>query len=374
MRLLLDGRPLQGPSAVRGIGSYERGLVAGLREVGGNVDIALLLGTGAEPDEVQRYRLYVAASRLPVLHPTLQPLADPMLVAAALRRVRPTLYHAVEWAQPIFTRTPVVATVHDLIPFVFAADYPWVRRARIPALRLLRHADRVIAPSHATARDATRLARVPPPRLSVIPEGIDPHFAPADRGEIDAALRRLGITRPYVLTVGTFDPRKRVKALAEAFARVRREHDVDLVIAGDQGTFLDVVRSAIAAAGVASATHLTGFVDTETLVALYSGAACFAFTSAYEGFGLPPLEAMACGAPAVLFDNSSLPEVAGPARLVRPDGDAAALAAAVGGVLGDPAASARRRDAGLAWSARFTWREAASRTLEVYRSAAGGDA
>ena len=368
--LLLDGRPLQGDSAVRGIGSYERGLLAGFAELGRVGDIGLLLATGRpEPGEVGQFGLQVAPPRLRTVHPTLQPVADPLLVAAALRRVRPALYHAIEWGQPLAARMPVVVTVHDLIPFVFPTDYPWVRRARIPALRLLRHADCVITPSRATRRDVMRFARVPPQRISVIAEGVSPGFAPAPSRVVDAVRRELGLTRPYVLAYGTYDPRKRIGVLADAFARIRRRHDVDLVVAGDQGTFDTTVRAAIAAAGATAFTHVTGLVAQETLAALCTGAACLLFTSAYEGFGLPPLEAMACGAPVVLFANSSLPEVAGPAVLVEPDGDAEAFANAACVILGNPEAAARQVAAGRAWAARFTWREAARRTLDVYDSA-----
>ena len=365
--LLLDGRPLQGDSAVRGIGSYERGLLTGFAELGRVGELGLLLARDRpQPREVEQLHLRVAGPRLRTLHPTLQPLADPLLVATALRRERPDLYHAVEWGQPLVARMPVIVTVHDLIPFVFPADYPWVRRARIPALRLLRRADRVITPSHATERDVMRLAHVRRERISVVAEGVAEAFAPVAAADVDVMRRRFGLARPYVLAVGTHDPRKRIGVLAEAFARIRRRHDVDLVIAGDQGTFDGAVRAALAAAGIAANARLTGLLEQETLAALYSGAACLLFTSAYEGFGLPPLEAMACGAPVVLFANSSLPEVAGPAAVVEPDGDAAAFAEAACRILDDPGAAARQVAAGREWAARFTWREAAARTLDVY--------
>lgn len=368
--ILLDGRPLQGPSAVRGIGSYARGLLAGFAEQQPAPRIELLLAAH-QPTPAARDACGATDSgaRLPTLHPTLQPLADPFLVAAATARVRPALYHALEWGQPIWAHCPVVVTVHDLIPFVFPDDYPWVRRARIPALHLLKRATRVIAPSRATARDVVRLGRMDPTRISVVPEGIDAAFTTADPEQVKRALDALGVRRPFLLTVGTFDPRKRIDVLARAFARVRRSRDIDLVIAGDQGTFAPVVRSALAGAGVAERSHVTGQVSVDALVALYSGAECFVFSSAYEGFGLPPLEAMACGTPVVMFANSSLLEIAGPSVLVRPDGDGDAFATAVLTLLSDEADRAKRVDAGRTWAARFTWRAAAGETLAAYERA-----
>ena len=116
---------------------------------------------------------------------------------------------------------------------------------------------------------------------------------------------------------------------------------------------------------------MIGHVSSDDLVALYTGAEVFVFTSAYEGFGLPPLEAMACGTPAAVFDNSSLPEVSGAAALMARDGDAVALAAAINGVLDSPDEREQRRSDGLAWASTFTWRRAAAMTYETYRSVLG---
>ncbi|MBV8194161.1 MAG: glycosyltransferase family 4 protein [Candidatus Dormibacteraeota bacterium] len=370
LRFLLDGRPLRGPSAVRGIGSYERGLLAGLSQIGAARNTGLILAAQQPlPEDAARFGIQIAAPRIATFHPTLQPVLDPLLLSAALRRVRPALYHGVEWGQPLRTTVPVVVTVHDLIPFVFPSDYPWVRRSRVPALHLLRHAARVITPSEATARDVVRYAHVDSDRIAVVTEGIDPAFQPVADDRVTQMRRELGIPRPYVLSVGTFDARKRIDLLAECFARIRSAHDVDLVIAGDQGTFAGRVTAALTNRNVAGNTHLVGRVGVETLVSLYSGAKLLLFASAYEGFGLPPLEAMACGTEVVMFANSSLTEVAGPAVVVRPDGDATALARAACDVLATSPARKEERQKRTEWAARFTWPAAAARTVEVYETA-----
>ena len=154
--------------------------------------------------------------------------------------------------------------------------------------------------------------------------------------------------------------------------RLLASHSVDLVVAGDQGIFDSRVRTSLTAAGIIDRCHILGYVASEDLVALYSGAACLVFTSAYEGFGLPPLEAMACGAPVVMFDNSSLPEVAGPAAIVVTDGDVEAMVDACRRLIEDADERQQRKAAGIAWSKNFTWRRTADRTLAVYREAARG--
>lgn len=367
----MDGRPLQGASSVRGIGSYERGLLAGFADLAQPPQVSLLLSAHQEPPGEVTVAVRPSARRIRVVHPTLQPVADTLLVSIALRGSKADLYHAIEFGQPLRTRLPVVVTVHDLIPFVMPRDYPWVRRARVLGLRLLHRADAVIAVSEATRRDVLRFTSTDPRRITVIPEGISSGFRPASARAVQRLRDKLRLDRPFLLAVGTFDPRKRIAVLAKVVDRVRQEHDVALVIAGDQGTFTATVTKELARAGLAEHARVIGHVSHDDLVALYTAAEVFVFTSAYEGFGLPPLEAMACGTPAVVFDNSSLPEVSGAAACVVPDGDAGAMAAAINVLLGDPAARERRRSDGLAWSATFTWRRAAGMTYDVYRKVLG---
>jgi glycosyltransferase involved in cell wall biosynthesis len=226
----------------------------------------------------------------------------------------------------------------------------------------------VIVPSRATALDVERLGRVDPARIHVIPHGVSRRYSPAPATAVDAVRTRLGLgTRPYVLSAGTLDERKRSDGLAEVTARVRKAADVSLVIAGDQGNYLPRVQAALQRHGIADDTVMAGFVGVDDLVTLYSGAAALVFTSAYEGFGLPVLEAMACGTRVVCFDNSALPEVAGECAVMVPDGDAAAMASAVVAVLGESAQERSARvAAGRAWSAGFTWERSARAHLDVY--------
>ena len=364
-RLLIDGRALEGHSGVRGIGTYLRGLLGGLSGLGVTGGVDLLLHRGrALPDEARRLGVAGSAS-VPGVKRRLQPVLDPLLVIPALRGH--TLYHAVEWAQPLRSRIPVVVTVHDLIPFLFPDWYPWLRRERLLALRQLRHADAVIAVSRCTADDAVRLGRVDPRRITVVHHGVGPAHRPAGEDTVERVLAARAVRRPYLLAVGTHDDRKRIEVVARVAAQARSDHGAELVIVGDQGVYAPRVAAAVAAAGIAGSTRMLGFVDAAELAALYTAAGCVVYPSAYEGFGLPLLEAMACGAPVAAFRNSALPEVAGDAALLVEDGDAAAMAAAVSWLLGEPAERERRAAAGRDRAAGFTWARSAAAHLDVYR-------
>ena len=367
---VIDGRGLQGGSGVRGIGSYLRGLLGGLHDLGVDERVELLLRRSDPPPDLPPGWAARPGPRLPALKRRLQPLADPFLVAAVLLRRPAALYHAVEYAQPIVARAPVVVTVHDLIPFVVRDGYTWMRRERLLAVRQLRHAEAVITPSQATADDAVRVARVRRERISVIPHGVAAAFRPAPAERVASTRERLGLDRPFLLAVGTFDAHKRLKTLLEVAARVCPVLGLDLVVAGDQGVYRPQVRATVTASPVAGHVHLVGRVGLADLVDLYSGARCLVHSSAYEGFGLPLLEAMACGCPVAAFANSAIPEVCGSAGVTVADGDAGELAGAVAALAVDGPERERRVTTGLAWAAEHTWERAARATIDVYGSLA----
>jgi glycosyltransferase involved in cell wall biosynthesis len=367
--VLIDGRPLQGDSAARGIGTYLRGLLQGMGEIGFSAQISLLLSRGQALRQRSDDLGFPAGAWLPRLERRAQVLADPLLVARALSRARPRLYHAVEQGQPLRSRVPVVVTVHDLIPFLLPGYSRRSRLLRRPGMLLIRGAEAVITPSQATARDCARLTGVDAERIHVVPHGLSPEYRPAPEGVVAEMRRRFDLPRPYLLAVGTFEPYKGLPALVAATRRLRRDHDLDLVVAGSQGFFAPAVRAELARLGRHG--RELGFVRRSDLVALFSGATAFVSASAYEGFGLPLLEAMGCGAVAVAFANSSLPEVAGDAALLVEGGGGDALAGALARLLGDPSEVDRRRRRGLEHAAGFTWAGSARRTVSVYEGVLG---
>ncbi len=367
IRYLLDGRSLQDESSVRGIGTYLRGLLSGYASLGVSNDVGLLLERGsALPPGGVAAGIATHPARLRPLNRHVRPLLDPLQVRRGLGVRPPALYHAVEYGQPLRPSMPVVVTVHDLIPFVMPGEYPWMRRERALPMRQFRRADAVVAVSQSTADDVQRIAGVDPARITVIHEGVTPHRQRSD-SETASLRARLKLPERFVLAVGTFDPRKRIDLLAEVVRGLRRHHDVGLVIAGSQGNFAAAVDSSLARAGLSGHVRMLGHVTDDELGMLYQVSECLLFTSAYEGFGLPPLEAMAAGTPVAVFDNSSLREVVGDAGLVVEDGDAALMVAEVSALLANPEERERRRAAGRKRAAQLTWEKTAAATLRVYQ-------
>jgi glycosyltransferase involved in cell wall biosynthesis len=361
-RVLVDARPLQGDDALRGIGSYVRGLISGLLEEGYDDRIALLLDADRPPPPVpagsflaftvrRRYRGRVGL------------IEEASVLPDRLAELHPALYHATTLALPGRSPVPLVATVHDLIPWALDGRRLMGERTRWwLGKRLLRKADLVVVPSEATAQDVRRYAGVARDRLIVIPEAPAAGFCRA-QGAAERVRRRHGLHRPYVLFVGALDVRKSPLALLRAWSIACAEGtEVELVLVGPA--------SRQAPRDLGPARRL-GYVDHAELVDLYSAASCLLFPSRYEGFGLPVLEAMACGCPVVAYRNSSLPEVAGTAALLVDDGDAVALGRAAARVLTEPGLAARMRAAGLAHARQFTWRRTARTTIGVYERLIG---
>jgi glycosyltransferase involved in cell wall biosynthesis len=340
----------------------------------------------AEVDRENRYTVYVtreeAVGRFGGRWPNVSvrrtlphtPLVRiPLTLSAELRRRPVDLLH-VQYTAPPLAPCPVVATVHDLsfehLPETFK------RRSRVQ-LRLTvrataRAAAHVIAPSEYTRRDLVETYGLDPSRVTAIPLAVSPHFRPVgDASELACVRRRYGITDEYVLAVGSIQPRKNLGRLVRAYSALRRARGrsnlPQLVLVGKKAWLYGETLRAIEAEGVGDAVVLTGYVSEGDLPALYSGALCFAYPSYFEGFGLPPLEAMSCGAPVLTGNLTSLPEVVGDAGLTVDPFDTEALADALARLIDDAALRADLRARGLHRARGFDWRDTARMTLKVYR-------
>jgi glycosyltransferase involved in cell wall biosynthesis len=274
-------------------------------------------------------------------------------VPRVLRRLRPALAHFVH-ALPLACPCPAVLTVQDLSferdPSVMSLRDRLVFRTTVP--RSARRAARVLAISELTKHDLVELYVIPERKIVVTPLAADPAFTP-DGPSADG--------EPYVLFVGALQPRKEPTTAIEALSLIGDGGPRLVLVGPDKGGRADAEETA---RRLGVETELRGHVTQDELAALYRGAACLVFPSRYEGFGLPVLEAMACGTPVVATTAGALPEVAGEAAVLVEPGNAVALAGGIERALAD---RDRLRTAGLARAAEYSWAETARRTLEVYR-------
>lgn len=282
------------------------------------------------------------------------------------------LFHATDHLLPRLSRVRSVFTLHDVIyrhyPETHMRLNRWFLTLMMP--RFLRAADRIIAVSECTKRDALRLYDIDESKIHVIYEGVNPRFRPASPSAIAAARQRYHLPAHYLLVVGTIEPRKNLTMLLEAYTMLKeRQPELKLLIVGQKGWLYEGFFRRLRELGLEEEVIFPGFVPDEDLPAIYSAAELLAFPSLYEGFGLPVLEAMACGTPVVCSNTSSLPEVAGDAALLIPPQDVRAWVEALERVVRDASLRAALRRRGLEQAARFTWERAARRTLEIYREA-----
>ncbi len=280
------------------------------------------------------------------------------------------VFHATDHLLPPLRRVATVFTVHDLAFLVHPETHLRGNRLFLAAVvpRFARAATRVIADSEATRQDVLRYCGVPPEHVRVVHLGVDARFRPLDPREARALVAaRFGLRSDYLLFVGTLEPRKNLRALLAAHCAI--PDAPPLVIAGAPGWRYAEVYREVRARRDGARVRFLGRVAEADLPALYSAATAFCYPSRYEGFGLPPLEALACGTPVVCSDRSALPEVVGDAALLVDPDDPRAITAALGRVLTDEELRRELRGRGLARAAQFTWERAAAATAAVYAEA-----
>jgi glycosyltransferase involved in cell wall biosynthesis len=385
MDVLFDLTPLDTPSRFHGIGYYTASLAHALAQLSererGGLTIGALTSLGGS-----HAGLPLTWSGSPaILSDDTRELSWLMrrrtALVTTLRALRPRLFHA---TQPLGTPrgsfVPRVLTCHDVLRLVLHREYlpgRWLYRRLLHAAETARFvsARRVIAISRHTADDLVRMLHVPARRIDVVPHGVQherfrlPRSA-GEEAEWAASRRRLGAaSAPYFLYVGAADPRKEVDTLIRAFVAARLD-GVELILAGRlTRAGQAAVESALAWVGNPPSIRQLGFVADDALAPLLNGALALAFPSRYEGFGLPVLEAMACGCPVITTHATSLSEVVGDAALVFPARDEQALAASLRRVALEPTLCADLRAAGLRRASLFSWRQSALATVDSYTKA-----
>jgi glycosyltransferase involved in cell wall biosynthesis len=374
VRVTFDARHLQTVARVRGIGRYTRNLLAAFARIA--------------PDDIEwtllRLRNFPAADPSPapphrdlrtirLRRPELSMLAfDPILLSAELAIARPHVYHSTQLSLPALRAHRAVVTIHDLAPLRWPQHYLRLPHARVGhawQYALARRADAIIAVSEATRRDVIDRLRVPPERITVIPEAVDLEFSPPTAAEGRRVAATFGVPNRYVLYVGQFDPRKNMDGLLAAFARAAAaDGDLRLVIAGDLGKLSAFLTRALERTRAPrERIVVTGRVDDPTLAALYAGAEALLHAALLEGFGLTPLESLAAGTPVVGYRAGAVAEVVGDAGVLVDPGDADALGDALTAYLGDASRQRELRARARQQAARFSWDRAAADTLAVYR-------
>ena len=336
-------------------------------------------------DQANRYTLYFNARQRPTLRlpPNFRARLIPFprlwthaRLSAEMLAAAPDLLfvpaHVVPLAHP---RT--VVTIHDLGYRAFPGAHPWRSRQYLDwATRWsARVARRVIVPSEATARDLSAAYGISRAKITVIPHGYHPRFRPLPPAEVARGLARLGLTPPYILALGTLQPRKNLARTLDAFARLcATGWPGRLVLVGRRGWLTDPLFASITRpdSPAYGRIDLTGYLHDDDLPIVYNGATALAFPSLYEGFGLPALEALACGVPVLTSNTSSLPEVVGDAALTVDPLDTGAITEGLARLVNDQSLRATLRERGLERAAQFSWERAARRTLAVLEEVGSG--
>ncbi|HSD11937.1 MAG TPA: glycosyltransferase family 1 protein [Patescibacteria group bacterium] len=390
MRIGIDCRSILHPEAGEsaGVGHYVHHLVAALLREDVRNEYVLFFDNRDVAEakrDLLRGNPRVTARALPfrTLRRAMPFVYSHLVVSSVFDRERLDLLHGPANVVPFFYRRPWVVTVHDLAIYDHPEWFPagslgtqtFSKSVLVP--HSLRHARRVIAVSQATKRDAMRIFGLDERKIDVVYEGAEP---PDSKGDPGAALSRLGLAKgDYLLWLGTVEPRKNVAAAIRAFAHAARRgwlpERVDFVLAGRRGwkdrTSFDAIRDANEAIGGTRArVRYVGYLSAEDKHAVTASAGAFIFPSLYEGFGLPPLEAMAAGVPVIASDTAAVAEVCGDAALLVAPTDEEGFAHAIRAVWNDRAEAERLRDAGLRRAADFSWRKAARETLAVYERSA----
>lgn len=373
MRIGIDYTSAARQSA--GIGRFTRELIRAALALDEDNDYRLLVA-GRQPvaeahlpRASRRYRLVQTPISERNLVRLWHRLQIPLPVEVFLGRV--DIFHSPDFVLPPVARAVKVLTIHDLsflrVPECADPRLRWYLGQVVP--RSVRRADFLLADSESTRRDLVELLGVPPDRVQVIYGGVDAMFAPVEDAEaLRRAREKYARGRPFILAVGTLEPRKNYPTLIRAFARARQAARLPhaLVIVGRKGWVYEPIFAAVDDLGLHDEVIFPGFVPDEELPALYNAADVLVTPSFYEGFGLPALEAMACGTPVIVSDVSSLPEVVGEAGVRIDPRDEAGLAEAIVRVVGDSALRVGLREAGLRRAREFTWDRAARELLGVY--------
>ncbi|MEA3459311.1 MAG: glycosyltransferase family 1 protein [Chloroflexota bacterium] len=368
-----------------GLNAHLLSLAETYRSAGANQYIRNLLLNLPRVDEENRYTVFLGErgfdahpslnlrfSHLPTENPPVRLFWEQAVQPFALRRERVDLLHSLAFVSPLVSPCPTVVTIYDLSFLLFPEGFRCLKRLYLGLFTRIsaRRARRIIAISESTKKDIVRMFGVPPERVDVVYCGVDETFRPLPEEQVADFRKRHGPPERFILFVGTLEPRKNVTRLIEAYSLlVARHPSLKLVIGGAKGWFYENIFAEVERLGLQGEVLFPGFIPRRELPLWCNAAELFVYPSLYEGFGLPPLEAMACGTPVIASDTSSLPEVVGEGGMLVNPVDVEALAGAMGRVLSDEALRQTMSEQGLRRAGHFSWRKMARETVQVYRRA-----
>lgn len=363
MRIAIDASTISTQGGPR---TYVLGLVDALLKIDRKNEYIIFYNDAEHLGRFPRAREVVLAGR----NPLARLWREHVLLPLACARERIDVLHCPKSAIPWLSPCPVVVTLHDLIPVQHpelekrAAHLYW--RLHIP--RAARKSAHVITISEWAKKGIMESYGVPESRISVIMQSYDPAMLdPRDPVTGQDIRRKYGLTEGYILYVGTIQPRKNLISLIEAYALLMRDKQVPpLVVVGRKGWLYEELFKRVGELNLTDRIIFTGFVPDDELPFLFDGAAVFTYLSLLEGFGRPPLEAMACGVPVITSNTSAIPEVVGTAGIVISPTDIPSIAAALSTVLNDSSLAQQLRERGIERARLFSWDEAARETLAAY--------
>jgi glycosyltransferase involved in cell wall biosynthesis len=371
MRIALDGIPLAEPKT--GIGHYTFELARGLASLAPEYDFELVAHVPIEAtvqgafDESLPANLRAVHAHVNALSRRWWTIGLPLYV----QHNGITLFHGTNYKIPLWNRCRTIVTIHDLSLLLHGHTHEpeLVRRARLRLPATARMASKIITDSESVKREICEHLKVKPEKITVVPLAPRRAFRPVAHVASAEARRRLDVEENFLLFVGTVEPRKNLLTLVRAFAELTERTTLrpQLVIAGQKGWLTEELFALIEHTGLSPRILFTGYISDEDLAALYSSCRVCVYPSLYEGFGLPPLEAMSCGAPVITSRIPVIMETVGDAaRLVAPT-DVRELADTIADVCGSEEERARLSSIGRVRAAEFTWERTARLTLDVYR-------
>lgn len=369
---------LSGSYRAAGINRYIHQLLAHLRPLATDDELVAFTGRWKLPPELEPTdHFQVRQTGLPTWKPSVRIAWEQLIQPPTVIKERLDLIHSLSYVQPVVCPAKSVVTMLDLTFMRMPRSFNRWNRLYLSTMSTIsaRLSHRIVAISESTRQDIIRYLRVPPEKVEVIYCGVD---APFRQIEDPAVLERFRSERNvpdrFILYLGTLEPRKNVERLIEAYAKLRLGGHTShkLVLGGAKGWLYERIFARVGELGLSNDVLFTSYIPYQELPLWYNCADCFIYPSLYEGFGLPPLEAMACGTPVVTSSTSSLPEVVGTAAMTVDPLDVDAIAGAMAGVLTDPSLRERLRAEGPRQAARFSWQETAARTLDCYRRVLNG--